>query len=157
MQLVAEYREAQRDADLARLRRLLALRAMVATGMRQRQIADALGISQPAVSQQLRAAADLTDVHPERLLEAAGPLLARIAEERGFTQLAVFGSVARHRARQDSDIDLLVQPPPDTSIGDLLAMARIFGQILGRPVDLITYGGLKPGLDDDIRREAVLL
>jgi len=48
------YREAQRDADLARLRRLLVLRAMVATGMRQRQIADELGISQPAVSQQLR-------------------------------------------------------------------------------------------------------
>ena len=69
----------------------------------------------------------------------------------------MFGSVARHQARQDSDIDLLVEPPPDTSIGDLLAMRELFEQILGRPVDLITYGGLKPGLDDDILREAVLL
>ncbi len=157
MSLVAEYRTAQRDAELARLRRLLALRAMVATGMRQRQIADALGVSQPAVSQQLRAAGKLTGVHPEALLEASGPLLTQTAEERGFTKLAVFGSVARHDARQDSDIDLLVEPPPDTSIGDLLAMRELFEQILGRPVDLITYGGLKPGLDDDILREAVLL
>jgi predicted nucleotidyltransferase len=157
MSLVAEYRDAQREAELARLRRLLALRAMVATGMRQRQIADALGVSQPAVSQQLQSSRALTDVHPEVLLEAAAPTLRHLAEGRGFTRLAVFGSVARHSARQDSDIDLLVAPPPDTSIGDLLAVRDLFAQVLGRPVDLITYGGLKPGLDDDIHREAVLL
>lgn len=157
MTLLAEYQEAQREAELARLRRLLALRAMVATGMRQRQIAEALGISQPAVSQQLHSADAFADVHPETLIAAAGPLLARVAEERGFTRLAVFGSVARHRAREDSDIDLLVQPPPDTSIGDLLAMRQIFEEILGRPVDLVTYGGLRPGRDDDILREAVAL
>jgi predicted nucleotidyltransferase len=29
--------------------------------------------------------------------------------------------------------------------------------VLGRAVDLIDYDGLKPKLDDDIRREAVLL
>jgi predicted nucleotidyltransferase len=157
MMLFAEYQEAQREAELARLRRLLALRAMVATGMRQRQIAEALGISQPAVSQQLHSAEALADVHPETLIAAAGPLLARVAEERGFTRLAVFGSVARHRAREDSDIDLLVQPPPDTAITDLLAMRHTFEQILGRPVDLVTYGGLRPGRDDDIVREAVAL
>ncbi len=67
--------------------------------------------------------------------------------------MGAFGSVARHRARADSDIDLLVQPPPDTSIGDLLAMR----QILGRAVDLVTYGGLRPACDDDILREAVPL
>ena len=157
MMLLAEYQEAQREAELARLRRLLALRAIVATGMRQRQIAEALGISQPAVSQQLHSAEALADVHPETLIAAAGPLLARVAEERGFTRLAVFGSVARHRAREDSDIDLLVQPPPDTSITDLLAMRHTLEQILGRPVDLVTYGGLRPGRDDDIVREAVAL
>ena len=92
----------------------------------------------------------MADVHPETLIAAAGPLLARVAEEKGFTRLAVFGSVARHRAREDSDIDLLVQPPPDTSIGDLLAMRHTFEQILGRPVDLVSYGGLRPDRDDDM-------
>ena len=33
----------------------------------------------------------------------------------------------------------------------------IFKEILGRPVDLVTYGGLKPMIDADIRAEAVLL
>jgi predicted nucleotidyltransferase len=105
----------------------------------------------------MRSSRALTDVHPEVLLEAAAPILAHMAEGRGFTRLAVFGSVARHSARQDSDIDLLVSAPPDTSIGDLLAVRDLFERVLGRPVDLTTYGGLKPGLDDDIHREAVLL
>jgi predicted nucleotidyltransferase len=30
-------------------------------------------------------------------------------------------------------------------------------QILGREVDLVDYGGLDPRLDDDVRREAMLL
>jgi predicted nucleotidyltransferase len=155
--LAAEYRDARRDEDVARLRRVLALRAMVATGMSQRQIAAALRVSQPAVSQQLKATPDLSEVHPETLIEAAAPILRQVAEERGFTELSVFGSVARHEARPDSDIDLLVESPPGTSIGGLLAMRDLFERILGRSVDLITYGGLKLFIDDDIRREAVLL
>ena len=131
---------------------------MVATGMGQRQIAQALGLSQPAVSQQLHGAAkESADVHPEAVIAAAGPSLALVAEDGGFTRLDVFGSVSRHRAGEDSDIDLIVQPPPDTSMGDLLAIRQIFERILGHSVDLVTYGGLRPGRDDDILREAVLL
>ena len=71
MTLLAEYWDARRDEDVARLRRVLALRAMVATGMSQQQVGDELGISQPAVSQQLRNAPDLEAVRPDELLEAA--------------------------------------------------------------------------------------
>ena len=42
MTLLAEYRDARRDEDVARLRRVIALRAMVATGMSQQQVGDAL-------------------------------------------------------------------------------------------------------------------
>ena len=74
-----------------------------------------------------------------------------------LVSLAVFGSVARHTQRPDSDIDLLVEPPADAGIKDVLALRDAFQTILGRPVDLVTYAGLRAGLDDDIRREAVLL
>lgn len=157
MTLLAEYRDARRDEDMARLRRVLALRAMVATGLSQRQIADALEITQPAVSQQLKFAPELHDVHPETLLRAAAPVLRALAGEHGYTRLAVFGSVARHQARADSDIDLLVEAPAGTSSFDFLGFKRLVEQVLGREVDLVSYGGLKPRLDDDIRREAVPL
>ncbi len=67
MSLVVEYRDARSQEDSARLRRLLALRALAATGSSQREIATALGVSQSAVSQQLKAARDFADVHPEIL------------------------------------------------------------------------------------------
>lgn len=157
MTLVGEYRGARHDEEVARLRRVLALRAMAATGLSQREIAAALGISQPAVSQQLKATHDLAGVHPEDLVEAAAPVLRRLAEASGFARLAVFGSVARGEARQDSDIDLLVEAPEGTSSFGFIRFRQLIERVLGRQIDLVDYGGLKPRLDDDIRRQAVLL
>lgn len=157
MTLVAEYRDARREEDLARLRRLLVLRAMVASGLSQRQIAEALGVSQPAVSQQLQSGNRLDGVHPQVLLEAAGPVLKALAADFGFERLAVFGSIARGTASAHSDIDLMVESPPGTSSLEFVGLKRLIEQVLGREVDLIDYGGLKPKVDDDIPHEAVLL
>ncbi len=125
--------------------------------MSQREIAAALGISQPAVNQQLKAAHDLAHVRAEVLLEAAGPVLRRLAEGAGYRRLAVFGSVARGEAHPGSDIDLLVEAPEGTSSFAFIKFKQRIERVLGREIDLIDYGGLKPKLDDDIRREAVLL
>ncbi len=157
MDLLAEYRDAKRGEEISRVRRVLALRAMVATGMTQRRIAEALGISQPAVSQQLKFASGLEGVSPEVLLEAAAPILKELAGEYGYARLAVFGSVARGEARQDSDIDLLVEAPSETSSFGFVTFKQLIEQVLGRDIDLVSYGGLKPRIDDDIRRDAVLL
>jgi hypothetical protein len=157
MTVVDTYRAARRDEELARLRRVLALRAMLAEGMTQQQVADVLGISQPAVSQQLKNSPDLGDMHPEPLLDAAGPVLASLAESHGYSRLAVFGSVAMGKARPDSDIDLIVEAPAGTSTFSFIRFRQLIERVLGREVDLISYAGLKPRIDDDIRREAVLL
>ena len=157
MTLLAEYEEARREEDVVRVRRLLVLRALAATGMSQREIAEAVGVSQPAISQQLKNAPDLDDLHPEALIEAAGPVLVAVAKQFGYSRLAVFGSVARGTAQHDSDIDLLVQSPPKTSSFDFLRFKQLLESVLGRNVDLIDYRGLKPTVDDDIKREAMLL
>lgn len=161
MDLVAEYRGARRREDVSRLRRVLALRAMALTGLSQRRIAGELGISQPAVSQQVNAKHALdVDGEPasaEVLLEAAAPLVKQLAADLGFTDIAVFGSVARGEARPDSDIDLLVTPPRGATLEDMSRLRDTIERLLGRPVDVVSYGGLKSGIDDDILREAVPL
>jgi predicted nucleotidyltransferase len=157
MKVVEAYRSARRDEEVARLRRVLALRAMVAEGMTQKQIAEGLGISQPAVSQQLKYSPDLDELHPEVLLEAAAPVLAAVVEAHGYTRLAAFGSVARGQARNDSDIDLIVEAPAGTSTFSFIRFRQLIERVLGREVDLISYAGLVPQIDDNIRREAVLL
>lgn len=153
-----EYQQAEHSLEVARLRRLLALRAMVADGLTQRQIANRLGISQPAVSQQLKASGmEVARADPALLLDAAAPVLRQVASERGYDKLAAFGSVVRGEATDDSDVDLLVEPPAGTTITALLDLQAMFSDILGRDVDLVSYGGLSEALDGDIRREAVPL
>jgi len=156
MSLLSEYEEARTAEGVARARRVMALRAMLAEGKTQREIAAALGVSQPAISQQLRSAA-VADIDPATSVAAGGPILRELADRRGFSDLAVFGSVARGEARGDSDIDLLVRPPTGTTITALQALEDLFEEVLGHPVDVVSYGGLKPGIDDDVMREAVLL
>lgn len=156
MSLTAEYQRATRDAELARLRRVLAVRAMLVEGESQREIAMRLGVTQPAISYQV--AAERTDgVRPHDLLAAGGPILRQVAESRGFTELAVFGSAARGHDRPDSDIDLLVRPPEGADVFDLIHLEEVFESILGRDVDLVSYRGLDARLDRDILHDKVLL
>lgn len=91
------------------------------------------------------------------MLAAAAPILKTLAGEHGYTRLAVFGSVGRHQAGPDSDIDPVVQSLAGTSTFGFMGFKQLIEQVLGREIDLIDYGGLKPGIDDDIRLEAVLL
>jgi hypothetical protein len=109
MGLVDEYEGARAAEDAARLRRAVALREMVATGMTQREIADAVHVSQPAVGQQLKSAPDPAGVEPSALMTAATPVLRALVEERGYSRLALFGSLAHGEGRRDSDIDLIVR------------------------------------------------
>lgn len=156
MSLVAEYERATRDAELARLRRVLALRAMLAEGESQREVAGRFGVTQPAISYQV--ARERTDgVRPSELVAAGGAVLRQVAERRGFTQLTVFGSAARGDDRPDSDLDLLVQPPADADVFDMLQLEETLSGILGRDVDLVSDRGLDSRLDQDILRDKVLL
>jgi predicted nucleotidyltransferase len=84
-------------------------------------------------------------------------VLRKVAERRGFTDLAVFGSAARGDDRPDSDIDLLVQTPPGADLFDMRRLEEALQAIIGRGVDLVSYRGLDPKRDRDILRDRVEL
>ena len=58
-------------------------------------------------------------------------------------RVRLFGSVARGQEHPDSDIDLLVDFEPESSLFDLLRLSRELEELLGRPVDIVSRGGLK--------------
>jgi predicted nucleotidyltransferase len=157
MDLTECVASARRDESVARLRKALAIRAMAANGMSQQAIARELGVSQSAVSQSLAASARVSGLDPGLLMEAAAPVIKAVAEQRGFSDVAVFGSVARGDAGPDSDVDLIVRPPRDAQIADMVALAEVFAAVVGRHVDVITYASLKRDMDDDILSEMVRL
>jgi predicted nucleotidyltransferase len=157
MLLVERAVAARQEEERARLRRTLAVRALVLLGLTQAQVASELGITQPAVSQLIKAAKRVASLDPGEVLAAAAPVIKDVAATLGFTDVAVFGSLARGQATPQSDIDLLVRPPKGAIVSDLEKLRSILTELLGKDVDVVSYGGLKPKIDDDIRREAILL
>ena len=86
------------------------------------------------------------------------PEIKAIARGHCFSNLRVFGSVARRRERADSDVDLLVDPPADGV--ELLGLARFqrdIEELLGAPVEIVLDVELRPGVAERIRRELVAL
>lgn len=156
MTLLAHYDTALHNAEIARIRRVLALRGILNEGYSQAEIAARFGLTQPAVSYQV--ARERTEgVRPRDLLEAGCDILRQVAEDRGFRKLGVFGSVARGEDVPESDIDFVVEPPEGASLIELVALEEAFARILGREVDLVTYGGLDPEVDRDILQDTVLV
>jgi len=90
------------------------------------------------------------------LVEAKrGDIKALVAQHRGRA-VALFGSVARGEETPASDVDLLVEFTPGSSLFDLLDLEDALTSLLGRRVDVVSVGGLKPR-DIGIRRDAVWL
>ena len=84
-------------------------------------------------------------------LAAQRPLFERF----GVKSVALFGSLARDEATDDSDIDLLVEFSKPVGLLQFAALRRLLGEVLGRPVDLVTRNALKPQLREQILREAI--
>ena len=77
------------------------------------------------------------------LVSARREQVMAVATRHHANRVRVFGSVARGDDRPDSDIDLLVDFAPDSSLFDLMRMARELEELLGHPVDVVSTGGLK--------------
>jgi predicted nucleotidyltransferase len=142
-----------------------AARQAAGLGWSQRRIAAALGRSQPEVGRLLQrvdlvhAAGDVERAvgggHARTEEPAPETMLSRVlgrqrdaivaaAARNGGTNVRVFGSVARGEDGPESDVDLLVDLDPGTSLFDLGRMEVALAEILGRPVDVVPARMLKP-------------
>ena len=96
---------------------------------------------------------------PIRLSPLARAGVAEIATRYGVRSFALFGSAARGDFGPDSDIDVVMEFEPDSTVG-LFEHARIadeLGRLLGRPVDLVTWNSLRPRFRSNVERETVTI
>ncbi len=66
----------------------------------------------------------------------------------------VFGSVLHGDDNESSDLDLLVDPLPGTTLFDLGGLQVELEELLGVRVDLLTPGDLSPKFRDQVLAEA---
>jgi predicted nucleotidyltransferase len=91
------------------------------------------------------------------LLQEKREAILQLAAKYGAQNVRVFGSVARHEADTQSDIDFLVDMEPGRNLLDLGGLLMDLRELLGREVDIITERGLKPRIRDRVLQEAVAL
>lgn len=93
-------------------------------------------------------AAALDEVHARRVA------IIEIVQRHHGLDIAVFGSVARREEGPSSDVDFLVTFAPGSSLLDVIRLQDELSSYLGRPVDVVSKGGLTTR-DQHIRDEAV--
>lgn len=84
--------------------------------------------------------------------------IAEFCRKWNVTEFALFGSVLRDDFRPDSDVDVLVSFPSyeaTPSLFDHVEMQDELVEIFGRPVDLLTRGGVEDSRNP-LRKRAIL-
>jgi predicted nucleotidyltransferase len=80
--------------------------------------------------------------------------ILEIAARHGAYNVRVFGSLARGEAKQDSDLDLLVDVGPNRSPWFPAGMIADLEELLNCKVDVVTHDSLHWFIKDQILQEA---
>jgi predicted nucleotidyltransferase len=85
--------------------------------------------------------------------------LQGLARRYSLQRILAFGSATRADFRQDSDVDLLVEPAPGhhLDLDDRIDLTVEAERLFGRDVDLLTSPIRRPSLAERVRRDGVVL
>lgn len=78
-----------------------------------------------------------------------------ILKKAGVKKAQLFGSHARNEAKTKSDIDILVQMKPSSTLFDLVDLEDQLEKKLGKKVDLLTFRSVNPRLKKYIEPDAI--
>ena len=82
------------------------------------------------------------------------PKIVNIIKKQGIKKAGIFGSYARGEQKENSDIDILVEP--SKGMGFKFAGLEIqLAKALNRKVDLVSYNGISPYLKDRILSQEI--
>jgi predicted nucleotidyltransferase len=94
-------------------------------------------------------------MRPSEALRLHREEIRRIVESKRASNPRVFGSVRRGDDTELSDLDILVDPTPETSIFDIGEIRYQLRTLLGVPVDVLTPRALHARLRNQVVSEAV--
>jgi predicted nucleotidyltransferase len=94
-------------------------------------------------------------VKPSEALALFRNDILKIVQRNRARNPRVFGSVLHGGDTEKSDLDVLVDPLPGTTLFDLGGLQIELQELLGVPVDLLTPDDLPPRFRERVLREAV--
>ncbi len=96
-------------------------------------------------------------MNPKKILEKKKRAILASARRYGARNVRVFGSVARGEARDDSDLDLLVDMEKGRTFLDLIGLGQELSDLLRCQVDVVTEEDLSRHFRPRVLQEAVAL
>ena len=96
-------------------------------------------------------------MRPSQALRLHRAQIREIALRHRVTGVSVFGSVVHGDDVEGSDLDVLVDPTPATTLLDIGAIRFELKALLGMDVDVLTPNGLPDSFREQVLREAVRL
>ena len=96
-------------------------------------------------------------MRPSLALEGNRQAIREIVARNRAANPRVFGSVARGEDVDGSDLDLLVDALPETTLFDLGGLHHELEDLLGVKVDVVTSRGMRPRIHRSVMAEAVPL
>ena len=96
-------------------------------------------------------------MRPSEVLPQHRDTIRQLVLEAGMANPRVFGSVVRGEDREDSDLDILVDPSPRASLLDMAGLQIELEKALGVKVDVRTPGELHPRFRERVLAEATSL
>ena len=94
------------------------------------------------------------DVKPSEALALHRAAIRQVVESHRARNARVFGSVLRGQDTDSSDLDILVDPTPETTLFDISAIRLELRKLLGVPVDVLTPNGLPDKFRSAVLAEA---
>lgn len=91
----------------------------------------------------------------EKKLKKRKQEIVNVLQKYGVVKAGLFGSQAKDKAGEKSDVDLLVEFEEGRSLLDLSALKIELEQLLRREVDILTYKSISPLLRKNILNEEV--
>lgn len=91
---------------------------------------------------------------PSEALQAHRATIRSIVERHHAYNARVFGSVLRGCDTEESDLDILIEPTPDTTMMDIGAIRYELHQLLGVPIDVLTPKALPASFRAQVVAEA---
>ena len=92
---------------------------------------------------------------PSELLQTHRDKIRKVVLSHRATNVRVFGSVIHHTDTEQSDLDFLIDPTPETSLMDIGAIRYELKQLLGIDVDVLTPNALPDSFREEVLKEAV--
>lgn len=92
---------------------------------------------------------------PSIALASHREAIRRVVESHRARNARVFGSVVHGEDTECSDLDILIDPTPETTLFDIGAIRHELLELLGVPVDVLTPNALPEKFREAVLAEAV--